>query len=90
MQVYYILVGGRVSFQVYCGLFGFVLFLWGWGAFCFGWVNYLWLLSSTSLCLQRELVLYPDKNGRVSDLLEEARKQVELVDKENGKFRWVQ
>lgn len=35
-------------------------------------------------------MLYPDKNGRVSDLLEEARKQVELVDKENGKFRWVQ
>ena len=40
-------------------------------------------------CLQRELVLYPDKNGRVSDLLEEARKQVELVDKEAGKLRLV-
>ena len=35
-------------------------------------------------------MLYPDKNGRVSDLLEEARKQVELSDKATGKLRLLE
>lgn len=39
---------------------------------------------------ERELVLYPDKNGRVSDLLDEARKQVELSDKATGKLRLLE
>ncbi|KAK7111658.1 ubiquitin carboxyl-terminal hydrolase 7-like isoform X1 [Littorina saxatilis] len=39
---------------------------------------------------ERELVLYPDKNGRVSDLLEEARKQVELTDKGSCKLRLLE
>lgn len=39
---------------------------------------------------ERELVLYPDKNGRVSDLLEEARRQVELTDKGSGKLRLLE
>lgn len=38
---------------------------------------------------QKELVLYPNKNGCVSDLLEEARKQVELSEDGSGKLRWV-
>ncbi|XP_050394501.1 ubiquitin carboxyl-terminal hydrolase 7 isoform X1 [Patella vulgata] len=40
------------------------------------WVN-------SKLKEEQELVLYPNKNGRVSDLLEEAKKQVELS-KEHG------
>lgn len=38
---------------------------------------------------QRELVLYPNKNGKVQDLLDEARKQVELFENGTGKLRWV-
>lgn len=37
---------------------------------------------------EKELVLYPDKTGRVIDLLEEARKQIELT--ESGKLRLLE
>jgi hypothetical protein len=37
--------------------------------------------------LQKELVLYPDKTGKVCDLLEEAKKQLQLTD--SGKMRYV-
>ena len=37
------------------------------------------------LKFQKELVLYPDKTGRVVDLLEEARKQIDFT--ESGKLR---
>ncbi|XP_046987971.1 ubiquitin carboxyl-terminal hydrolase 7 [Schistocerca americana] len=36
---------------------------------------------------EKELILYPNKNGTVSDLLEEARKQVELSENGSGKLR---
>ena len=41
----------------------------------------------SSLSCQRELVLYPNKNGKVQDLLEEAKKQVELSENGSGKLR---
>ena len=47
------------------------------------------VMSGLYMCFQRELVLYPDKNGSVADLLTEARKQVELADKGACKLRWV-
>jgi ubiquitin carboxyl-terminal hydrolase 7 len=37
---------------------------------------------------EKELILYPNKNGTVADLLEEARKQVELSDNGSGKLRY--
>nr|CAD7425914.1 unnamed protein product [Timema monikensis] len=36
---------------------------------------------------EKELILYPNKNGTVADLLEEARKQVELSENGTGKLR---
>ncbi|KAL3236907.1 hypothetical protein MRX96_022160 [Rhipicephalus microplus] len=39
---------------------------------------------------EEELVLYPNKNGCVSDLLEEARKQVELSEDGSGKLRLME
>lgn len=36
-----------------------------------------------------ELVLYPNKNGTVADLLHEARRQVTLSENGSGKLRWV-
>ncbi|KAK7792272.1 hypothetical protein R5R35_013305 [Gryllus longicercus] len=36
---------------------------------------------------EKELILYPNKNGTVADLLEEARKQVELSENGSGKLR---
>ena len=39
--------------------------------------------------MQKELVLYPDKNGCVADLLSEARKQVNLTENGSGKLRLV-
>ncbi len=38
---------------------------------------------------EKELVLFPNKNGCVSDLLDEARKQVELAENGTGKLRSV-
>jgi ubiquitin carboxyl-terminal hydrolase 7 len=37
---------------------------------------------------EKELILYPNKNGTVADLLEEARKQVELSENGSGKLRY--
>ena len=37
--------------------------------------------------LQKELVLYPDKTGKVCDLLDEAKKQLQLTD--SGKMRYI-
>ena len=43
---------------------------------------------SLLLRLQKDLVLYPSKNGSVADLLEEAKKQVELAPEGgSGKLR---
>ncbi|KAL3876817.1 hypothetical protein ACJMK2_034611, partial [Sinanodonta woodiana] len=39
---------------------------------------------------EKELVLYPNKNGRVADLLEEAKKQVTLSDAGSGKLRLLE
>ncbi|XP_076458949.1 ubiquitin carboxyl-terminal hydrolase 7-like isoform X2 [Babylonia areolata] len=39
---------------------------------------------------EKELVLYPDKNGCVSDLLSEARKQVEMSENGEGKLRLLE
>lgn len=39
---------------------------------------------------EKELVLYPNKNGCVSDLLEEARKQVDLSEDGSGKLRLME
>ncbi|XP_064603934.1 ubiquitin carboxyl-terminal hydrolase 7-like isoform X2 [Liolophura sinensis] len=39
---------------------------------------------------ERELVLYPNKNGRVSELLEEAQKQVDLSKEGSGKLRFLE
>ncbi|XP_063230650.1 ubiquitin carboxyl-terminal hydrolase 7 isoform X2 [Bacillus rossius redtenbacheri] len=36
---------------------------------------------------EKELILYPNKNGTVADLLEEARKQVEMSENSSGKLR---
>ncbi|CAG9767409.1 unnamed protein product [Ceutorhynchus assimilis] len=36
---------------------------------------------------EKELILYPNKNGVVADLLEEARKQVEFSENTSGKLR---
>ncbi len=36
---------------------------------------------------EKELVLYPNKNGTVTDLLDEARKQVDLAENGTGKLR---
>ena len=36
---------------------------------------------------EKELVLYPNKNGCVQDLLDEGRKQVELAENGTGKLR---
>lgn len=38
---------------------------------------------------EKELILYPNKNGTVADLLEEARKQVELSENGSGKLRYI-
>lgn len=47
------------------------------------WVN-------SKLKEEKDLVLYPNKNGYVSDLLEEARKQVELSENGSGKLRLLE
>lgn len=39
---------------------------------------------------ERELVLYPNKNGTVADLLEEARKQVTLTENGSAKLRLLE
>lgn len=39
---------------------------------------------------EKELVLYPDKNGTVQDLLDEARKLVELSEDGSGKLRCLE
>ncbi|CAL1543671.1 unnamed protein product [Lymnaea stagnalis] len=48
----------------------------------------LWLNSKMKD--ERELVLYPNKNGKVQDLLEEAKKQVELSENGSGKLRLLE
>ncbi|XP_071107818.1 ubiquitin carboxyl-terminal hydrolase 7-like [Haliotis cracherodii] len=45
---------------------------------------------SSDLKEERELVLYPNKSGKVSDLLEEARKQVEISDQSSGRLRLLE
>lgn len=40
--------------------------------------------------LQKELLLYPNKNGTVHDLLEEAKKQVDLNEDSSGKLRLLE
>lgn len=42
---------------------------------------------SPSLKEEKELILYPNKNGTVLTLLEEAKKQVELSETGSGKLR---
>lgn len=37
---------------------------------------------------EKELILYPNKNGTVADLLEEAKKQIEFSEGSTGKLRW--
>ncbi|XP_054712852.1 ubiquitin carboxyl-terminal hydrolase 7-like isoform X1 [Uloborus diversus] len=39
---------------------------------------------------EKELVLYPSKNGTVADLLEEAKKQVELSENGSGRLRLLE
>lgn len=39
---------------------------------------------------EKELVLYPSKNGTVADLLEEAKKQVELAENGSGRLRLLE
>lgn len=39
--------------------------------------------------LQKELVLYPSKNGKVTELLEEAKKQVDMEPEGSGRLRYV-
>lgn len=39
---------------------------------------------------QKELLLYPNKNGTVSELLDEAKKQVELNEESSGKLRLLE
>jgi ubiquitin carboxyl-terminal hydrolase 7 len=39
--------------------------------------------------LQKELVLYPSKNGKVTELLEEAKKQVEMEPEGSGRLRYL-
>lgn len=39
---------------------------------------------------EKELILYPNKNGSVVDLLEEARKQVDLSDSGSGRLRLLE
>lgn len=36
---------------------------------------------------EKELILYPNKGGTVADLLEEAKKQIEMSDDGTGKLR---
>ncbi|UYV65714.1 USP7 [Cordylochernes scorpioides] len=48
----------------------------------------LWV--TTRLKEEKELVLYPNKNGKVADLLEEARKQVTLTENSTGKLRLLE
>lgn len=38
---------------------------------------------------EKELILYPNKNGTVAELLEEAKKTVELSPDGSGKLRCV-
>lgn len=38
---------------------------------------------------EKEITLYPNKNGKVSDLLEEAKNLVELSSDGSGKLRYV-
>lgn len=38
---------------------------------------------------EKEITLYPNKNGRVSDLLEEAKNLVELSPDGSGKLRYI-
>lgn len=38
---------------------------------------------------EKELILYPNKGGSVADLLEEAKKQIELSEGGTGKLRYV-
>ncbi|XP_018335217.1 ubiquitin carboxyl-terminal hydrolase 7 isoform X2 [Agrilus planipennis] len=39
---------------------------------------------------EKELILYPNKNGTVADLLEEAKKQIEFSEGSTGKLRLVE
>ncbi|XP_071444786.1 ubiquitin carboxyl-terminal hydrolase 7 [Hetaerina americana] len=39
---------------------------------------------------EKDLILYPNKTGTVADLLEEARKQVELSENGSGKLRFLE
>lgn len=36
---------------------------------------------------EKELILYPNKNGTVADLLDEAKKQIEFSEGSTGKLR---
>lgn len=36
---------------------------------------------------EKELILYPNKNGTVADLLEEAKKQIEFCEDSTGRLR---
>jgi len=48
------------------------------------------LMQLVSMVAQKELVLYPNKNGCVRDLLEEARKQVTTSpDVGSGRLRYA-
>lgn len=38
---------------------------------------------------EKEIVLYPNKNGKVGDLLEEAKKTVDLSPDGSGKLRYL-
>lgn len=42
---------------------------------------------SSSLKEEKEIILYPNKNGTVSTLLEEAKKQIEISENGSGKLR---
>lgn len=48
----------------------------------------LWL--NGKLKDEKELVLYPNKSGKVQDLLDEAKKQVDLTDNGSGKLRLLE
>ena len=55
-------------------------------------VSYFPMFSATlnislCYCVCQELVLYPNNNGCVEDLMQEARKHVQLEDTGSGKLR---
>lgn len=76
---YYNILQALLMFIVYCILF--------WHILCNKYVlQCVWV--GPKLKEEKELILYPNKNGTVADLLEEARKQVELSENGSGKLRY--